>query len=401
MLIRFADSVKLVVKLLKHNCRIPESPMNKLHSLYIGLMSGTSLDGIDAVLANIGPQGEVIALDAVSKPFSLELRKALFELQSPGPNELHREKQAGNALALAYAEAVDHLLKKCGLQPSEISAIGAHGQTIRHQPHLGDMAYTHQTLNPALLAEKTGIDVIADFRSRDLAAGGHGAPLAPAFHAQQFSTDKNIAVLNLGGIANLTLLPQDGIVTGFDCGPGNMLMDAWIYEHQGNTFDENGQWAAQGKVNETLLTKMLTEPFFAKAPPKSTGRDDFDLEWLQEKLGNNNFLSEDVQATLLHLTAHSALEALARQAPQTQKLIVCGGGARNSALINLFKIKAQDFFKQPLEIATSESAGIDPQLVEGLAFAWLAWAHKEKRPANLPAVTGARGPRILGACYPA
>ena len=375
--------------------------MNKPHSLYIGLMSGTSLDGIDAVLAKIRPNGEASALDFVSSPFSPELRKALFELQSPGPNELHREKQAGNALALAYAEAVNQLLEKAGLHPSDITAIGAHGQTIRHQPHLGDMAYTHQTLNPALLAEKTGIDVIADFRSRDLAAGGHGAPLVPAFHAQQFAEDKHVAILNIGGIANLTLLPKTGEVTGFDCGPGNMLMDAWIYEHQGNAYDENGQWALQGKASDALLAKMLSDPFFAKAPPKSTGRDDFHIAWLQEKLGSDNFLSEDVQATLLHLTTHSALEALMRHAPQTQKLIVCGGGARNNALMNLFKVKAQHFFKQPLEITTSDSVGIDPQLVEGLAFAWLAWAHKEKRPANLPAVTGAKGPRILGAYYPA
>jgi anhydro-N-acetylmuramic acid kinase len=375
--------------------------MNKPQSLYIGLMSGTSLDGIDAVLANIGPQGEVIAQDAVSTPFSLELRKTLFELQSPGPNELHREKQAGNALALAYAEAVDQLLKKSGLQPSDISAIGAHGQTIRHQPHLGDMAYTHQTLNPALLAEKTGIDVIADFRSRDLAAGGHGAPLAPAFHAQQFARDKNIAVLNLGGIANLTLLPQAGGVTGFDCGPGNMLMDAWIHEHQGNTFDENGRWALQGKVNETLLRRMLAEPFFAKEPPKSTGRDDFHLDWLQKHIAADKLNAEDVQATLLQLTVDSALQSLEGYAPQTQTLIVCGGGARNIALLDLFKTRAEILFKNSLEIVTSDALGIDPQLVEGLAFAWLAWAHKEKRPANLPAVTGAKGPRILGACYPA
>uniref|UniRef100_B1XS28 Anhydro-N-acetylmuramic acid kinase n=1 Tax=Polynucleobacter necessarius subsp. necessarius (strain STIR1) TaxID=452638 RepID=B1XS28_POLNS len=375
--------------------------MNKPNSLYIGLMSGTNLDGIDAVLAKIDPNGEASALDAVSTPFSPELRKALFELQSPGPNELHREKQAGNALAIAYADAVNQLLKKANLQASDIAAIGAHGQTIRHQPELGDMAYTHQTLNPVLLAEKTGIDVIADFRSRDLAAGGDGAPLVPAFHAQQFVEDKNLAILNIGGISNFTLIPMNGEVTGFDCGPGNILMDAWIHEHQGNPFDKNGNWALQGKVNEALLKQMLADTFFAKAPPKSTGRDDFHLSWLQEQLGSENYLCEDVQATLLHLTVHSALEALVRHAPQTQRIIVCGGGARNNALMNLFKVKAQHFFKHPLEINTSDAVGIDPQLVEGLAFAWLAWAHKEKRPANLPAVTGAKGPRILGACYPA
>ena len=375
--------------------------MNKPHPLYIGLMSGTSLDGIDAVLAEIGPHGETSAQASFSTPFSPELRKALFDLQSPGANELHREKQAANALALAYAEAVNQLLKKSNLEPSDIAAIGAHGQTIRHQPQLGDMAYTHQTLNPALLAEKTGIDVIADFRSRDVAAGGHGAPLVPAFHAQQFASPDSIAILNIGGIANLTLLPKSEEVAGFDCGPGNMLMDAWIAKHQGNAFDENGSWALQGNANELLLAKMLSDPFFSKAPPKSTGRDDFHLEWLHEKIGSENINAVDVQATLLHLTAHTALESVIRYAPQTQKLIVCGGGARNHALMNLLQVKAQHFFTNSLEITTSDTAGIDPQLVEGLAFAWLAWAHKEKRPANLPAVTGAKGPRILGACYPA
>ena len=375
--------------------------MTKPYSFYIGLMSGTSLDGIDAVLAKIGPNGQTSAVEAVSEPFAPELRKTLFELQTPGSNELHREKQAGNALALAYAVVVTQLLKKANLRATDIAAIGAHGQTIRHQPHLGDFAYTHQTLNPALLAEKTGIDVIADFRSRDLAAGGHGAPLVPAFHAQQFAEDKNLAILNIGGIANLTLLSKNGEVFGFDCGPGNMLLDAWIQEHQGNAFDESGRWALQGTVNGTLLAKMLSDPFFAKAPPKSTGRDDFHMNWLQEKIASDNHLAEDVQASLLHLTAQSALEALLRHAPQTQKLIVCGGGAKNKALMNLLKVKAQHFFKEPIEITTSDSVGIDPQLVEGLAFAWLAWAHKEKRPANLPAVTGAKGSRILGACYPA
>lgn len=376
--------------------------MKQPYSLYIGLMSGTSLDGIDAVLAKIGPNGETSLEEAVSTPFSLSLRKALFELQSPGPNEIHRENQAANALALAYAKIVQQLLEKAGVAPSSITAIGAHGQTIRHQANLADdLAYTHQTLNAALLAEKTGIDVIADFRSRDMAAGGHGAPLVPVFHAQQFTSGQNTAVLNIGGIANLTILPTNGAVTGFDCGPGNMLMDAWIREHQGCAFDENGYWALQGKVNEALLTKMLADPYFAKVPPKSTGRDDFHLNWLQEKMGGENIHAADVQASLLHLTAHSALEALAHYAPQTQKLIICGGGAHNIALMNAFKSHVNNFFNAPLEIVTSASLGINPQLVEGLAFAWLAWAHKTKRPANLPAVTGANGPRILGACYPA
>lgn len=370
-------------------------------SLYIGLMSGTSLDGIDAVLAELSPQGKTTFIDAVSNPFTPELRERLLALQSPGENEIQRENHAANALAIAYAQAVHELLSKAKYTPADISAIGAHGQTIRHQAGLGqDLAYTHQTLNPALLAELTGIDVIADFRSRDLAAGGHGAPLVPAFHAQQFASDQSIAVLNLGGIANLTLLPHNGVVSGFDCGPGNLLMDAWIMEQRGLAFDQEGVWASQGKVNQALLEHMLADPFFSKAPPKSTGRDDFHLAWLKKQMGSATFKPEDIQATLLHLTCDSALDALHHYAHETQTLILCGGGARNTALLHLFKMKADLIFKHGLAIVTSDAMGIDPQLVEGLAFAWLAWAHKTKRPANLPAVTGAKGPRILGACYP-
>lgn len=376
--------------------------MHTPHPLYIGLMSGTSLDGIDAVLAEIGPDGETQLRGAVSAPFAPPLRKALLALQTPGDNEIHRDHLAANALAIAYADLVKQLLADSKWQPSEISAIGAHGQTIRHQAGSNTaLAYTHQTLNPALLAELTSIDVIADFRSRDLAAGGHGAPLVPAFHAQQFASDKNTAVLNLGGIANLTLLPQKGDVTGFDCGPGNMLMDAWITKHQGKAFDQDGAWAAQGAVNDSLLERMLADLFFAKAPPKSTGRDDFHLQWLEKQLGGNAFKAEDVQATLLRLTVTTALQSILLYAPQTEVLIVCGGGVRNTALLNSLRELAQAIFTHALEIRSSEANGIDPQLVEAMAFAWLAWAHKTKRPANLPAVTGASGPRILGACYPA
>jgi anhydro-N-acetylmuramic acid kinase len=376
--------------------------MHTPSSLYIGMMSGTSLDGIDAVLAELGPDGQTQLRGAVSAPFAPPLRDALLALQTPGENEIHREHLAANALAMAYADLVKQLLADSKRQPSEISAIGAHGQTIRHQAGSNNaLAYTHQTLNPALLAELTGIDVIADFRSRDLAAGGHGAPLVPAFHAQQFGSDKNTAVLNLGGIANLTLLPQKGDVTGFDCGPGNMLMDTWVAKHQGHAFDQDGAWAAQGAVNNSLLERMLADPFFTKAPPKSTGRDDFHLQWLEKQLGSNTYKAEDVQATLLRLTVTAALQSIHLYAPQTEVLIVCGGGVRNTALLNSLREQAQAMFKHGLEIRSSEANGVDPQLVEALAFAWLAWAHKTKRPANLPAVTGASGPRILGACYPA
>ena len=367
--------------------------MNQPRSLFIGIMSGTSLDGIDAVIACIGSDGEAAIEAAHSAPLSEDLRKVLFDLQSSGLDEIHRENEAANALAQAYGELVEALLKRAGKKASDITAIGAHGQTIRHQPQFG---YTHQTLNPALLAEITGIDVVADFRSRDLAAGGHGAPLVPAFHAQQFQSDVDVAILNLGGIANLTLLPKTGEVKGFDCGPGNMLMDAWIERHQQKSFDKDGAWATEGKLHEELLTRMLSDPFFKKAPPKSTGRDDFHLAWLEKQIGKEVIQAVDVQTSLLHLTALSAIEAVMLHAPETQKLIVCGGGVKNTALMSLMRTKAPQ-----LEIISSDSVGVDPQLVEALAFAWLAWAHKEKRPANLPAVTGAKGLRILGACYPA
>lgn len=376
--------------------------MPKSYPLYIGLMSGTSLDGIDAVLAELGPNGETQLRGAVSAPFAPQLRQALFVLQHPGENEIHREHLAANALAIAYADAVKQLLTNNNLHPSDINAIGAHGQTIRHQAGPNNaLAYTHQTLNPALLAELTGIAVIADFRSRDLAAGGHGAPLVPVFHAQQFASNKNTAVLNLGGIANLTLLPQNGEVTGFDCGPGNMLMDAWITKHQGHAFDRDGAWATRGKVIDSLLERMLADPFFAKVPPKSTGRDYFHLQWLEKYIGIHGFNAEDIQATLLVLTVTTVLQSIRLYAPQTEVLILCGGGVRNTALLSALQDHAKDLFKHPLEIRSSEASGIDPQLVEALAFAWLAWAHRTKRPANLPAVTGASGPRILGACYPA
>ena len=367
--------------------------MNQPRPLFIGIMSGTSLDGIDAVLASIGDDGEAAIEAAQSAPFSEGLRKALFDLQSSGPDEIHRESLAANALAQAYGGLVKALLNHARKKASDITAIGAHGQTIRHQPQFG---YTHQTLNPALLAEITGIDVVADFRSRDLAAGGHGAPLVPAFHAQQFQSDVDVAILNLGGIANLTLLPKTGEVKGFDCGPGNMLMDAWIEHHQQKSFDKDGAWATQGRLHEELLARMLSDPFFKKAPPKSTGRDDFHLAWLEKHITQEVIEAVDVQMSLLHLTVLSTLEAVMLHAPQTQKLIVCGGGAKNIALMNLMRTKAPQ-----LEIISSDSVGVDAQLVEALAFAWLAWAHKEKRPANLPAVTGAKGLRILGACYPA
>ncbi len=378
---------------------------NDLHpssTLYIGLMSGTSLDGIDAVLSDINQSGRATILQSLSHHLDPTLKQELLLLQQATANEIHREHLVANLLADAYAQACLEVLHIAGLEAKEICAIGAHGQTLRHQPHKNVLeSYTHQSLNPALLAELTGIDVVANFRGRDMAAGGQGAPLVPVFHQEQFySAQENRAVLNIGGIANLTLLPKRGEVGGFDCGPGNILLDAWAQKQLGKEFDQDGQWASSGRPNDELLQRMLSDPFFAELPPKSTGRDHFNLAWIENHLKKSSFKLEDVQASLLQLTIQTILNSLQKHAQETQRLIVCGGGTKNIALIELLKINAQKQIPG-LVVESSARHGIDPQLVESLAFAWLAWAHQRKRPANLPAVTGAKGLRVLGAYYPA
>ena len=371
-------------------------------------MSGTSLDGIDAVLADVSDEGHVKVLFHTELPMDESLRKSYFLLQKPSENELHLEALAANQLALHYSLAVEKTLKMANLSSTEIRAIGAHGQTIRHQPGLHDgIGYTKQSLNPALLAEKAQIDVIADFRSRDIAAGGQGAPLVPAFHWSQFAQTKAIAILNIGGISNLSLLPSKDdsngkdSVSGFDCGPGNCLMDSWIHQCLGKNYDHDGNWASTGKVIQPLLESLLSDPYFQKAPPKSTGRDLFNPEWLDQHLDRSdskNAKPEDIQASLLMLTAQSIADSLKTRAPQTKELIVCGGGSKNKQLIQTIE-KLCPFLDGPIQ--TTAGFGIDTQAVEAAAFAWLAWAHKVKQPANLPAVTGAKGLRILGAHYPA
>lgn len=365
-------------------------------------MSGTSLDGIDAVLTEIKADGQTELIESYSLEFDPKLKSELSSLQFAGTNELHREHLAANALAHAYAHACHELLRIQNCQASAVSAIGAHGQTLRHHPATnGHDRYTHQTLNAALLAELTGIDVVAHFRSRDMAAGGQGAPLVPAFHREQFySPDENRAVLNLGGIANLTILSTNGSIGGFDCGPGNLLLDAWINQCQGQAFDQDGRWARSGTPHPELLSRMRTDPYFSMPPPKSSGRDYFNLQWLSKQMTGLSIPPEDVQASLLQLTIDGVLGALAQFANDTKSLIVCGGGIKNRALMELLKIQARHALPT-MKIESCADYGIDPQLVEALAFAWLAWAFKQKRRANLPAVTGAKGPRILGALYPA
>jgi anhydro-N-acetylmuramic acid kinase len=367
---------------------------------YIGLMSGTSLDGIDGVLVDLADDPDGIRVLAHRhQPFDPALRRELAALNQSVADELPRAALAANGVARAYASVTRALLHDALPQGSAVRALGAHGQTVRHRPGASDdVGYTIQLLNGALLAELTGIDVICDFRSRDLAAGGQGAPLAPAFHAAMFGDARETrAVLNLGGIANLTLLDPKRPVIGFDTGPANTLLDAWCERHRGEPFDADGAWAASGHANPTLLSALLAEPFFALSPPKSTGRDLFDLDWVDARIGAMPGLADaDVQATLAALTVESVGDAIAQHAPQATRLYVCGGGARNSLLMRMLAARMPT-----LQIATTNALGVPVDQVEAVAFAWLARQFVERRTGNLPAVTGAGGSRLLGALYPA
>ncbi len=371
-------------------------------ALYIGLMSGTSLDGIDAVLVEFGsPQGPPLQLRAHRhRPFASGLRAELLALNSAGANELERCELAANGVARAYAELVQTLLATGHCAAAEVRAIGAHGQTVRHRPGEFDgTGFTTQLLNGALLAELAGIDVVCDLRRRDVAAGGQGAPLAPGLHAALYAaTGQARAVLNLGGIANLTALGADGSVLGFDCGPANALLDAWCQRHLDLPFDDAGRWAAGGQVIEPLLAAMLAEPFFKLSPPKSTGRDLFCLGWLDGHLARHAAAAAavDVQATLAALTVQAVTSDVRRHAPQAALLLVCGGGARNTHLMALLAAALPG-----LHVTTTAEFGLPADQVEAVAFAWLAQCFIERRPGNLVAVTGARGPRVLGAFHPA
>ncbi|MET0961841.1 MAG: anhydro-N-acetylmuramic acid kinase [Noviherbaspirillum sp.] len=371
-----------------------------LAPLYIGLMSGTSMDGVDGVLASFPDTGRIATLAAAHLPFPEALRSELMALQAPGGNEIHREALAANALARLYAQCVAALLGRAGQAAGAVRSIGVHGQTIRHQPALG---YTRQTNNPALLAELAGIDVIADFRSRDIAAGGQGAPLVPAFHQAVFSDPAQTRVVaNIGGIANISILgPESGTVTGFDTGPGNVLMDLWIMRHRGQRYDDGGAWAASGQACQPLLEALLEEPYLALPPPKSTGRDLFHADWLAAILHRFEALAPaDVQATLAQYTATTLAQAIRGHAPAAHAVYLCGGGACNHHLIDLLG-QALAACGQPAMLQTTDALGVASQNVEALAFAWLAQRFDSRKPGNLPAVTGAPGPRVLGALYPA
>ena len=399
-------------------------------------MSGTSLDGVDGVLLqwqDSAPSGvsvehdgslsvlsdtrQLKVLQHAFQPFDAEFRAELLSLNTPGHNELHRAALAGNRLARAYAKVVHTLLHESGMQANDIHAIGAHGQTVRHRPLEFDadpstgqsaVGYTLQLNNPALLAELTGIDVVAEFRTRDLAAGGQGAPLVPAFHAEIFGASTHtVAVVNIGGISNISILrtasKQNSIdtanihsplISGFDCGPGNALMDHWVHLHQGQDYDVNGAWAAQGKVIPALLQSLLSEPFLHLTPPKSTGRDLFNPTWFQQHL-QTEFAAVNVQATLCEFTALAIANDLKRHAPDAKHLWVCGGGALNGHLMSRLQAHALG-----VQVASTEVQGLPPLQVEAAAFAWLAAKTTKRETGSLQSVTGARGARVLGAIYP-
>ena len=362
--------------------------------LFIGLMSGTSLDGVDGVLMRLSADGRPQTVAGAALPMPDDLRAELLALNAAGHDELERAARAANALARLYAQAVERLLADAGLPASAVTAIGAHGQTVRHRPEQG---YTIQLNAPALLAELTGVDVVADFRSRDVAAGGQGAPLVPPFHAAMFGGDAPRAVLNLGGIANLTLLAPGRAPRGFDTGPANVLLDAWCQRHAGQAFDADGRWAASGRVDSALLQALIaSEPWLQLPPPKSTGRDLFNMAWLDARLaGWQNKAPADVQATLQRLTAQTVADALNAALPQAAEVLVCGGGARNAGLMR----DLADALRRP--VRATDEAGVAAQWMEALAFAWLAQMHVDGLKAGVPDVTGARGPRVLGALYPA
>lgn len=373
----------------------PKAPLSG--ALFLGLISGTSADGIDAALVRFVPAQPPQLIAARTLAYTPALREEILAVsQAAVAVDLDRIGRLDHRIGAAFAQAACDLLADARIPAHDVAALGSHGQTLRHAPS-GEAPFTWQLGDPHLIAERCGITTIADFRRRDVAAGGQGAPLMPAFHqAVLASADEDRAVLNLGGIANLSLLPAQGPVTGFDTGPANGLMDAWVQAHTGQPYDAGGLLAASGDVDEALLQDLLAEPFFALPVPKSTGRDLFHLDWLSTHLGTRKYRVQDVQATLLQLSVHSIAQALRQYQSETRRLLVCGGGVHNQALMQAL---AQALPQIPVQ--STAAFGIDPDFVEAMGFAWLARQTLLGLPGSLASVTGARGLRVLGAIHPA
>lgn len=379
-------------------------PSNSAPQLFIGLISGTSADGIDAALVRFTGDGDTTHCELVhGRTYSWpeELRARLIALGQGAPvDSLDEVGTLDVRIGEHFASAALQLASDAGIAARDVLAIGSHGQTVRHRPagaaFDGQHPFTMQLGDAHVIAERSGVTTVADFRRRDVAAGGHGAPLLPALHnALLHSPQEDRAVLNLGGIANFTLLPAEGHVRGFDTGPANALMDAWCARHTGQAFDADGAFAAQGVRDAALLERLLDEAWFALPPPKSTGREVFHLEWVEARLLGNE-TAADVQATLLELTAASVADALLAHQPGTRRVLVCGGGVHNTRLLERIAARLPDAV-----VESTARHGVDPDFVEAMGFAWLARQALLGRPGNLPSVTGARGPRVLGVVYPA
>jgi anhydro-N-acetylmuramic acid kinase len=369
--------------------------MSPTRELYLGLISGTSADGIDAALVAFDDRGHPELIDGLVHPWPDALRTQILAVaQDETRLDLDSYGRLDVAVGHCFADAATSLLSHNGTPV--VRAIGSHGQTIRHRP-LGNLPFTLQVGDASVIAERCGIDTVADFRRADVAAGGQGAPLVPAFHATVLGLDASTrVVLNLGGIANITVLDGKAQTTGFDTGPANGLMDAWHLRHRGESFDRDGAFAASGSVNPTLLGGLLADPYFSMPPPKSSGREHFHLRWLETHAALAGVSPADVQATLLELSAQSIVDAIDRFAPAARDVVACGGGVHNGALMARLAILLK---LRPLR--SSAELGIDPDFVEAMAFAWLARQRMLGLPGNVPTVTGARGPRRLGAVYPA
>ncbi len=369
-----------------------------MDNYYVGLMSGTSLDAIDAVLLRIEDNGVIEVVSVLNTPFPDHISGQLRNMIVGKVESLHELCSLDTELGEIYAAITLDLISKSGYSSGEIRAIGSHGQTVRHQPD-GKHPYSLQIGNPSVIAEVSGITTVANFRIRDIAAGGQGAPLLPAFHKAVFSDpDRQRVIVNIGGIANITLLPRiksKNIVTGYDTGPGNCLLDSWSLSCRGVAYDKNGRWSASGTVDQKMLDSLIADDYFSKSPPKSTGTEYFNLDWLE---ANYPFVTElkaeDVQATLAELTAHSIALPIIREGYDNNEIYLCGGGIHNRDLTERLQrhLSAADIF-------STEKLGLDPDFVEATAFAWLAWRTMEKKAGNLPAVTGARHPVILGGVF--
>ncbi len=364
-----------------------------MSDIFVGLMSGTSMDGIDAAVVEFG-DASLSIISAREYPYPAAVRQHLLDaIAIPLDQEIDGVAALHRRTGECFRDAALALLEAADVDPSAVTAIGSHGQTLRHQPNAA-APFSLQIADPQLIADGTRIQTVADFRRADIAAGGQGAPLAPVFHEWLFrAPGKTRCVLNIGGVANLTVLEDGQDTIGFDTGPGNSLLDAWIRKCRGEAFDQDGRWAKEGSVDNDLLERFLSEPYFAYAPPKSTGFEHFNLQWI-EAHDTSSVKPEDVQATLCELSAITIADAVIDFAPQTAELLVCGGGAHNPALMKRLESRLPD-----VEVAPTSVAGLDPDWVEAVAFAWLAMRHLQGQTGNLPSVTGANEAVLLGTLH--